>query len=101
MAKGFIQETFNLIQKDFEVKSDSNLQKEEELLDILTPIIHHMLNRDFEKLLQICYRIDLGENQLKQILYKSEPELMARELSDAIIQRQKKKIEIRRKYSGS
>jgi hypothetical protein len=59
-----------------------------------------MLNRDFERLLQICYRVDLGENKLKQILHESEPELMAFDLAKALVERQMLKIEIKRRYSG-
>jgi hypothetical protein len=98
MENQFIQETFQLIKKDFNIESKTEVDGEEQLLALLTPIIHQMLNRDFEKLLQICYRIDLGEQRLKEILYHAEPENMSKELTHAIILRQIKKIEIRKKY---
>lgn len=99
MDNQFIQDTFHLIKKDFDIESKHQLNAEEQLVALLIPIVRQMLNRDFERLLQICYRIDLGENQLKEILYHSNPENIAQELSQAIIQRQMKKIEIRKKYS--
>lgn len=99
MENQFVQETYQLIKKDFGLDSTDQIDLEEQLLAVLTPIVHQMLNRDFERLLQICYRIDLGENQLKDILHHSNPESMAMELAQAIIQRQMKKIEIRKRYS--
>ncbi|AFL84210.1 hypothetical protein Belba_1603 [Belliella baltica DSM 15883] len=99
MENQVIQETFELIKKDFDIESKYEVGFEDQLLNLLTPIIHRMLNRDFERLLQICYRIDLGENLLKEILHHANPETMARELAQAIIQRQIKKIEIRKRYS--
>lgn len=99
MDNQFIQDTFHLIKKDFDIESKHQLNAEEQLVALLIPIVRQMLNRDFERLLQICYRIDLGENQLKEILHHSNPENIAQELSQAIIQRQMKKIEIRKKYS--
>lgn len=99
MDNQLIQETFQLIKKDFGLETKDQIDFEEQLLALLTPIIHQMLNRDFERLLQICYRIDLGENRLKEILHFANPESMAKELAHAIIQRQMKKIEIRKRYS--
>ena len=99
MNASFIQDTFQLIKKDFQIETTESIEAEEALLQFLKPIIHHMLNRDFERLLQICYRIDLGENRLKQILHETDPELMVDELCIAIIKRQKQKIEIRRNYA--
>lgn len=99
MENQFIQETFQLIKKDFEIESKNDVDAEEQLLALLTPIIHQMLNRNFERLLQICYRIDLDEQRLKEILHHADPESMSKELAQAIIQRQMKKIEIRRRYS--
>ena len=101
MEKGIIEDTFLLINKDFELQSTGQVELEEQLLALLQPIIQYMLNREFERLLQICYRIDLDENKLKYILNESDPEQMAVELAEAIIKRQIKKVEIRRKYSQS
>ncbi|MFD2035667.1 hypothetical protein ACFSKL_12760 [Belliella marina] len=101
METSLIQETFQLINKDFELKTTEKVDLEDQLIELLTPVIYQMLNRDFEKLLQICYRIDLDENQLKYILHESNPEHIASELAKAITKRQMKKVEIRRKYSES
>jgi hypothetical protein len=96
-----IQDTARLLGKTFDLKNPEKLSTEEELVALMTPIIHQMLNRDFEKLLQVCYRIDLGESKLKHILHQSDPETMAFDLAKALVERQMLKIKIRDKYSGS
>lgn len=101
MKEDFVQDTILLLKKDFEISREKEAATKEELIDLLLPIVQQMLNRDFEKLLQVCYRIDLGENKLKQILHESDPELMAFDLAKALVERQMLKIEIKRKYQDS
>lgn len=99
MEKALIQETFQLLEKDFQFPETIPTTNEEEALSFLAKIIRHMLDRDFERLLQICYRIDLGEEKLKKILHESEPDQVAPDLARALWERQKMKVEIRRRYS--
>ena len=101
MRNSICQDTFLLLRKDFDFPEQVREFDEEKLIDFLTKTIRQMLDRDFERLLQICYRIDLGENKLKKILHESEPDKIASDLSLALWHRQKQKIEIRRKYSSS
>lgn len=101
MKEDFVQDTILLLKKDFEISREKEAATKEELIDLLLPIVQQMLNRDFEKLLQVCYRIDLGENKLKQILHESDPELMAFDLAKALVERQMLKIEIKRKYQDN
>jgi hypothetical protein len=101
MKEDFVQDTMLLLKKDFEISKENQAATKEELIDLLLPIIRQMLNRDFERLLQICYRVDLGEIKLKHILHQSDPEMMAFDLAKALVERQMLKIEIKRKYSGS
>jgi len=100
MDPSLLQEAVKLLQKDFDLPEVQPELTEDQLVILLTPFLQHLLNRDFERLLQICYKIDLGENRFKQILHESEPNGMATDLSQAIINRHKLKIEIRRKYSS-
>lgn len=98
MEHQYILESVKLLQKDFDLPSPLESITKEELIDLLEPVIRQLLNRDFERLLQICYRVDLGEARLKHILNESNPEQMSRELSEALVNRQIQKIEIRKKY---
>lgn len=95
------KEAVQLLQKDFDLSALTETFSEADLVALLTPLIKGMLDRDFEKLLQICYRVDLREEKLKTILHTSEPETMAADLSRALVARQIQKIEIKRKYSGN
>ncbi|WP_186757670.1 hypothetical protein [Echinicola salinicaeni] len=98
MEHQYILESVKLLQKDFDLPSPPEVISKEELIDLLEPVVQQLLNRDFERLLQICYRVDLGESRLKQILHESNPEQMCRDLSEALVNRQIQKIEIRKKY---
>ncbi|GAB3648219.1 hypothetical protein GCM10028791_11580 [Echinicola sediminis] len=98
MKSDSISESARLLQKDFELSIPGELNSKEELIKLLEPIIKQLLDRDLEKLLHVCYRIDLGEHKLKNILHTSAPERMAYDLSAALVDRQIQKIEIRRKY---
>jgi hypothetical protein len=99
MSNTILNITYNLLQKDFEIDLHSLELSEQQLLKLLEKAIHYLLNQDFEKLLQICYRIDISEHLLKKILNESPPEEMGKELAQAILNRQMQKASIRIKYS--
>lgn len=93
------QSAYELIQVDWTLPDFQSKWSEQELLAILARAIEQLLNRDFEKLLQLCYRIDLGEEKLRKILHESEPDQISMDLAKALWERQKQKAEIRRRYS--
>jgi hypothetical protein len=99
MALPIPQETYSLITKDFQLPEVKEEFDEEKAVQILAKAISQLMDRNLERLLQICYRIDLSENKLKQILHESEPDHVATDLAKALWDRQKQKVEIRRKYS--
>ncbi|MCL6260103.1 hypothetical protein M3O96_13460 [Aquiflexum sp. TKW24L] len=101
MNHPLIIEVAHSLQKDFALPAIVEAFSDEDLVSLLTPLIKTMLDRDFEKLLQICYRVDLGEEKLKTILHTSDPETLASDLARALVARQILKAEIRRKYSES
>jgi len=101
MDHPILHETTQLLRKDFPLAENLSAEALEDLVAAMTPIIQQMLNRDFERLLQICYRIDLGEQTLKKLLHETDPDQMAHEIATALVKRQVQKIEIRRRYSGN
>tara|TARA_R110000823_G_scaffold189538_1_gene321385 strand:- start:146 stop:454 length:309 start_codon:yes stop_codon:yes gene_type:complete len=101
MSESLSEETFLLLRKDFELPEANPGFDEEKAISMLSKVISYMLDREFERLLQICYRIDLGEEKLKKILHESEPDRLALDLAQALWNRQKQKVEIRRRYSGN
>lgn len=70
----------------------------EGLAKAISPVIGDLLNRDFERLLQLCYRLDLGEKTLNNILLEAPPECVTIDLSMAIVERQLLKVFYRKKY---
>jgi hypothetical protein len=99
MTSSILSTALTLVQKDFELEHSKEELTEEHLLALLEKNISYLLNKDFQKLLQICYRIDLNEKLLKQILHESPPEEITRHLAEAILKRQIQKASIRIKYS--
>lgn len=99
MEKGeIITETARLIEKDLALSVPEGYLDRDGLILHVESMVRVLLDRDFEKLLQACYRIDLGEDKLKQILQESPPEQLSKDLATAIVDRQILKIQIRRKY---
>lgn len=100
MENSQLSDTFSLLAKDFSLPDLTKGFEEAKAIEILSKAISQLLDRDFERLLQICYRIDLGENRLKKILHEAKPDQVASDLAKALWERQKQKVEIRRRYSG-
>jgi hypothetical protein len=99
MSQSISQDTYSLLRKDFDLPDHIEAGEEGKAIAFLSKLVAYMLDREFEKLLQICYRVDLGEEKLKTIINLSEPDDVATDLAKALWERQKIKIEIRRKYS--
>ncbi|MDO6438104.1 hypothetical protein Q4534_11825 [Cyclobacterium sp. 1_MG-2023] len=71
----------------------------EGLARVIEPVVAHLLNQEFERFLQLCYRFDLGEGKVQEILNTCPPEEISFQMSLAIIDRQMLKVHFRRKYS--
>ena len=89
-----------LIGTHFEIDLPGKELDKNELLSVLTEEIQKLLDQDFNRLLNILYRIDLEEHQVKSILTKSSPDDMAHQLALSVIDRQLKKIQTRSAYKG-
>ncbi len=94
--KADIQHAQQMLIKDLEVEDPgmvySNLDK---LRSWLLGEILYMMDRDFQKLLNILYRIDINEERVKQAFAGENP---ADELADLIIEREIMKVQTRRKF---
>ncbi len=65
----------------------------------LTKVVQYLLDKDFQRLINIMYRIDLPESTFQQILANEEPDQIATSLSKHIIERELQKAVLRQKYS--
>ena len=101
MLPSLPEATFALVIKDLPLPALNAEFSEEKAVEVLTKAISQLMDRDMERLLQLCYRVDLAENTLKQILHEAPPERVAADLAQALWERQKQKVILRRKYSES
>ncbi|MDG1279028.1 MAG: hypothetical protein P8O16_17245 [Algoriphagus sp.] len=99
MSQDSSKDAFLILRKDFDLPELKESFDEEQAILFLSKAVSQLLDRDFERLLQICYRIDLGEEKLKKILHESKPDQVSLDLARALWERQKLKIEIRKRYS--
>ncbi len=94
--------SFELIKRDFGIEENFEGQVEnpfDRLHSILVRVVRYLLDKDFNGLMIALYRIDVSEEKVKKILELSHPDELASNLATAIIEREKKKVETRLKYS--
>ena len=65
----------------------------------LEELINHLLNNDFEKLINILYRIDVREEKLKVLLKENADKNASSIIADLVIERQIQKIKSRQQFS--
>ena len=70
----------------------------EALEALLAERINDMINKDFNALIQLLYRIDVSESKLRQLLQENTTTDANRTIACLILERQWQKIETRRKY---
>lgn len=65
----------------------------------LALIVNELINKDFQKLLQWLYRIDIDENKLRKHLAENENNDSALVITNLVIERQLQKIKSRQLFS--
>lgn len=95
ISKDLIQKDFGLDDEiDFAEAVDENI-----LLNNLIKVVQYLLDHDFERLLNVMYRVDLPENRVEKVLSAGDPENLSRELSVMILARERGKAITRIQYS--
>lgn len=61
--------------------------------------INHLIDRNFEKLLLILYRIDVHEDKLRKLLYDHPASDTGMVITDLIMERQLQKIKTRQEFA--
>ena len=74
-------------------------KNDEKLRQKLIFLINELIKKDFDALVQLLYRIDVYEKQIRLYLSKNRQEDSAAILADLIIERQLEKMESRKKFS--
>ncbi|HNP18241.1 MAG TPA: hypothetical protein PKL31_07410 [Fulvivirga sp.] len=99
-----LNQTVALIQKDFTLEASdlpASIDSMDKLRIELNKVVSYLLDKDFNRLLNALYRIDVSEAKVKLILSEENPERLSLALTDLIIKRELKKIETRKKYGPS
>lgn len=65
------------------------------LHQVLTHWVNELINHDFDKLVQLLYRIDVDEKKLRYLLQQAKGEGAAPMIAQLIIDRQKQKAAYR------
>ncbi len=96
-----MKELIKQLNKAFEIKNELMLEvkNEKDLVLLLSKYIQELINTNFEQLLWLLYRIDVAENKVIETINNSKPENASLIIAEMIIERQKEKIETRKKYS--
>ena len=96
MANRFT-EALVLANKDFNLDiPETEISTAEDFQEILAKLVRHLLDNDFERLLNGLYRIDVSEEKVKTAM-ASDGDL-ADKISLLIIEREMQKVETRREY---
>ena len=76
--------------------SPASIPNYKELVKELAIAVQYLIDKDFEKLLHILYRIDVSENKVKQVFGLEQD--VAQQIALLIIEREKQKVITRAKY---
>lgn len=81
--------------------NENSIETQEQFFSSLTKILSYLIDHHFEKLLWILYRIDVDEEKAKAILATNPPEDAPAVLAQLIIERIKKKEELKKRFNNS
>lgn len=70
----------------------------EELIQFLSVHINHLINSDFQQLVNLLYRLDVSEEKLKDCLDKGPAQDTSLLIAGMIIERQEQKIKSRQQF---
>jgi len=105
--KDQVLEVSETISRDFDKAGLSSIITSEEFHNLaqlkkyLTKKITELLDTNYEKLINILYRIDINEDKLKNLFASKNREFIPEQLVELIIERQIQKIRIRNMYRNN
>lgn len=97
------KQVIQLISKDFNLEHEQLLPVPgnlEEIRGRLKAVIDQLLEKDFERLLNAMYRLDIDESKFKQVLSGVYGNDVSAKLAEIIIERELRKVETRKHYQG-
>lgn len=97
------QQVIQMIANDFNLEQEQLLPVPGNLEEIrrrLKAVIDQLLEKDFERLLNAMYRLDIDESKFKQVLSGVYGNDVSAKLAEIIIERELRKVETRKHYQG-
>jgi hypothetical protein len=89
-------EVYKIVSRSFSLPTEySSL---EDFKKVLSEAICDLLNTDYQKLINILYRIDVDEKKFQKALLEGSSSLISEKISQLIIERELAKAELRKKY---
>ena len=92
---GLIIKDFNLEEDPFGLLSDGT----GEIKKRLREIIDYLLEKDFERLLNAMYRLDINEDRFREVIEGKAGNDVSGVLADMILERELRKVQTRIRYS--
>lgn len=87
-----------LIAVNNELQLSLNASSRESLVTELAAFINDLINKDFQKLVFLLYRVDVNEHKLKRILKENEGVNAGNTIAQLIIERELQKINSRKQF---
>jgi hypothetical protein len=78
----------------------TSLEKAEIRIDVIQ-YINHLLVDDFNKVIQILYRVDVNEQKLKELLQSNAQTDAAIIIADLLIERQEEKLKTKEAFRSN
>lgn len=92
----------NQIKKTLAIKGALVEESKDEaaLLQLITLYVQELIDKDFEKLLQTLYRIDIPDFKVKRAVEQSSPGDAPKIIAQLILEREKQKVATRANYKS-
>jgi hypothetical protein len=96
-----IKQTAELLDKHFGTEITTYTSENTDLHELvakLSIVIREMLDTDFERLLQIFYRVDLSEKKVREAIFDHKYADAATRLAELIVERELQKVITRKMF---
>jgi len=85
---------------NFENQIEQAASNPDMFLKILSDSIRQKLDKSFEELMQILYRLDVSEAKVQRVLHQLPQNQWAESIAQLIVDREKQRLEYRKRFSS-
>ena len=91
------EQLVQLVHHDMDIET-SNTASREQLIKMITVVVNNWMQFDFQRLVQLLYRIDVSEHNLQHLLAQQQGNASAPLIAEAILSRYEQIIQTRRQH---